>query len=549
MKAEKIILGNIVTLDEVKPFAKALTVADGRIQYVGSAENAKALCDENTQVLDYGEAYIYPGFMDAHVHPILAGYRSLGQGDLSKIPVADKEIYRKEITKYIAEHPDKDFYLVAGWEEDANTVLTAEYLDEICPDKPLLLNTSAGHSILLNHAAIKAYGITKEFALQQGTDLVRVDDKGEPTGYICEAPCAKLIESLPITSQEAKDYILHWQKYAFSKGFTGVGDAGVGLFLSRMQDVYFDLDKEGALKLYTFGYMLTADNISDPAGKAKEIAELRDAHPGEHFKIVGAKVFLDGIVEAHTAWLVDDYTDQPGYHGNERFNDPQKLTELIAETGRYGLGVHAHSIGDGATRFFLDCVEAGQKLSGSMDQRNALSHLQLVRPEDIQRMADTNTVAVVAPLWSPTYPGSYELEASYIGKEREDQSFPIRSFFDAGALTVFHTDYPVSPSFDGPLSIFTAESRELTAEEAKMAGAVDSRRGPQEAITRKQALLAMTLNVAKLYHQEKDLGSISIGKIANLTVLDRDMLNDSPERIACAQVVATVVDGNEVFHS
>lgn len=549
MKAEKLILGNIFTLDDIKPFAEAVTVENGRITYVGSRETAEMLCDAGTEVLDYKEAWVYPGFMDAHVHPLLAGYRSLGQGSLLSIPVADKELYRQEITKYIEKNPKKPFYLVAGWNEDKTTILTAEYLDEICPDKPLLLNTSAGHSILLNHAAMKAFGITREYAQSQGTDLVRVDENGEPTGYICEAPCVKLIESLPITHEEARDYILHWQQYALSKGFTGIGDAGVELPLPDTLNAYFELDEEGKLALYTFADLLVADNLPDPAGKAKEIAAVRDAHPGKHFKIKGAKVFLDGIIEAHTGWLIDDYKDQPGYHGNERFNNREKLTELIAETGKRGLSVQAHSIGDGATKFFLDCIEAGQKESGNMDQRNRVAHLQYIRPEDIKRMADTNTVAVTAPLWAPCFPGAFDLEVSYSGKEKAEKAYPVRSFLNAGALTVFHTDYPVSPSFSGPQSIYAAEHRKLTKLEQEFLSSGEGQRGAEETLTRKEALLSLTLNVAKAFHAEEDLGTISIGKIANFTVFDHDMLKDDAQEIAYANVLATVVDGNEVYHA
>ena len=115
MKAEKLILGNFITMDEVKPFAKAVTVCNGRIQYVGSLERAESLCDEQTIVLDYGENFVYPGFMEAHAHPTLAGHRRLGQADVSRIFPSDKEQYRAVIRRYIEEHPDKDHYRIAGW--------------------------------------------------------------------------------------------------------------------------------------------------------------------------------------------------------------------------------------------------------------------------------------------------------------------------------------------------------------------------------------------------------------------------------------------------
>lgn len=549
MKAEKLILGNFITMDEVKPFAKAVTVRGGRIQYVGSLERAESLCDEQTIVLDYGENFIYPGFMEAHAHATLAGQRHLGQADVSGIIPSDKEKYRAVIRRYIADHPDKDSYWISGWTEDGNKEITSEFLDEICSEKPMILITDGGHAVLLNRAARNAFGITKVFAFREGTDLVHVDENGEPTGYLCEKPAMKISFNCPISDRETRDFILDYQKFAFEHGVTAFGEAGVELNTPKSLNAYFELDAEDALKIYSFGYLLTQDNDPSPEKTAKCIAKTVKEHPGKHFKIVGAKVFLDGVVESHTAWLEQDYCDKPGYHGTERYNDREKLSKLIGELGKYGLSVHAHTIGDGAVRFLLDCIETGQRISGNMDQRNALAHLQLVRKEDIRRMADTNSVAVVPPLWTPKFPGIDEVETGYLGKERNASTYPIRSFMDAGALTVFHSDYPISANFSVQDSIYYAINRSLTKYEKDPNDFSDSQKNPKEIVTRKQALLAMTLNVAAMFHEEANLGSIAIGKIANFTVMDTDFLTEESEKIPDAQVIATLVDGEEVYRN
>lgn len=548
MKAQKLILGNVITMDSVKPFAKAITLVDGRIQYVGSVNQAKLLCDDNTVILDYGDNYIYPGFMDAHTHGLFAGYRSLGQADLTVILPPTYDGYREVITKFINNNPDKDIYVAAGWAEDGKTIFTRSFLDEICSNKPLIMNTMSGHSILLNTKAMEFFEVDKDFAAKYGKDLVRVDENGEPTGYICETPAIAIIQSLKISDENARKYIKDWQKFAFSKGFTGAVDAGFELISKNALDAYIYLNDNDELKLYSFGYLMCDDNLNNPKEKALEIFELAKKHNGKHFKILGAKVFLDGVVEAHTAWLCDEYSDNPGYYGNQRFNDLDSMTELIAETGKLGLAVHAHSDGDGATKFFLDAVVKGQTISGNMDQRNAAAHLQLLRDEDIQRMADTNTIAVVPPLWVPKLPGAYEQECGYIGKKRNDSVYPIKSFIDKGALIVFHSDYPISPTFDAARSVYVAVKR--TVPEGILEG-VDgeySLRGEGEAISRYEALKALTTNVAYMIHEEDNLGSISTGKIANFSILDKDLLNDDMDDIFASEVIATVVDGDEVYH-
>ena len=257
-----------------------------------------------------------------------------------------------------------------------------------------------------------------------------------------------------------------------------------------------ELQNENKLKLRTYAYLMVADNADDPKARMEQIAKYAQDHNGEYYRVIGAKVFLDGVLEAHTSWLTSDYKDKPGYHGLERFNDKEKLTDLIAAAANYNLSVHSHSEGDGATKFFLDCVEEAQKISGYKDQRNAAAHLHFVRPEDIQRFADTNTIAVVPPLWSCKNPVGHETECNFVGEEKVNTAYPIKSFYDAGVDAAFHTDYPVSPSFNGPMSVYSAVTRALPAGIVEGIGGPDSVNNPSEAITREQALAGLTINVA-----------------------------------------------------
>ena len=252
---------------------------------------------------------------------------------------------------------------------------------------------------------------------------------------------------------------------------------------------------------------------------------------------------MDGVTEAHTGWQNQDYIDQPGYHGAEVFNDHDKMVELITEADKEGLSVHVHSEGGGATHFMLGCIEDAEKITGDMDQRNVLVHLHFVTDEDIQRMAKTNSIPGVAPLWSPKEGDSYEQEVRYVGKELADQAYPIKSFYDAGANVVFHSDYPVSPMMDIKLSFYTAETRTYPKE----SGIITEPRNLKESITREQSLRAMTINVARQWRQENRLGSIEFGKIANMTVVDCDFLHDSLDKVTKANVIATIVDGEEVY--
>lgn len=539
---QTLILGNIITMDEKRPFAKAALVKDGVFAYIGDAETAKSLADSSAQVLDYGENFIYPGFLESHCHGYFAGYRAIGQANLSQFFSTDYAKYREVIKKFIADNPNRELYMAQGWIENDEYV-TKAYLDEICADKPLIMHAGSGHSMLLNTKALEWAGINAESAKKYGYDLVHVDDNGEPDGYICEVPVVDVASKIPTSNEDAKRYLLAWQDIALQNGYTAVSDADVKLFYPETAKAYHELEAEGKLKLRTYAYLLVPDNPESPKEEVARAVEERAQYSGEYFHVVGLKAFLDGVTEAHTAWQNQDYLDEPGYHGNERFNDHDKMVELLVEANKEGLAVHVHSEGGGATHFMLGCIEDAEKITGNLDQRNVLAHLHFVTDEDIQRMAETNSVAAVAPLWTPKESGTYALEVAYVGQELADQSYPIKSFYDVGANVVFHSDYPVSPMLDVKLSIYTAEKHTYPRE----SGMITEPRNMKEAITREQSLRAMTINVARQWHQEHRMGSIEFGKLANMTVFDCDFLHDDIEKVAQANIIATIIDGAEVF--
>ena len=539
---QTLILGNIITMDEKRSFAKAAVVKNGVFAYIGNAEEAKKLAGADAKVMDYGDNYIYPGFIEGHAHGCFAGYRAVGQANLAQAGLStDYPKYREIIKDFIAKNPQRQIYLAAGWIKNEEPI-TKSYLDEICPDKPLIMNTGDAHSCLLNTKALEWAGVDAEFAKKHGYDLVYVDENGQPTGFICEGPAFAIINKVPVTVEEAKTYILAWQDFALASGLTATAFAGDDLRFPEAE-AYYQLEQEGKLKLRTYANVIIPDNPDDPKAEIANVAAIRAKYANEYYNIIGAKVLLDGVVEAHTGWLLDDYKDQQGYHGVERYNDHDKMVDLIVAADKEGLSVHAHSVGNGATHFMLDCIEDAEKITGDMDQRNILAHLQYVTDEDIRRMAATRSVAAVPPLWTAKMPGGYDMEVAYAGQEWADRAYPIKSFFDAGANVVFHSDYPVSPMMDIKLSIYMAEKRAVP----KALMDLDTQRNIKEAITREQSMRAMTINVARQFHQEHRMGSIEFGKLANMTVYDCDFLHDDIEKVAQASLIATIVDGEEVF--
>ena len=529
MTMNQMILGNIYTLDRK---VEAICVKDGIIKYAGSKRVAEKLIDENTEILDFGDNFIYPGFMDGHAHGLPAGNIMGFSIDLMEGKTLEDYV---EITKkYIEENPSRKIYCGNNWVFDEEKP-TAAMLDEITRDVPIVLTTQDGHSVWLNTAAMEKFDIDEKLLDTFTTSEVHVDEDGKPTGFLSEEPAINLNSKIIKSDEEMKESLLIWQEYAFSQGITATLDAHVGYFGDPSVKAYMDVSKAGKLKLRTYAVRTVADTDD-----VLKLAELAGEVNNEYFKLIGPKVFIDGVVEAHTAWLLDEYNDQPGYYGVKSFDDHDKLVEFAKLASEHNMCVHFHTVGDGAVQFALDAISEAQIATGNMDQRNAFAHLQVVTPEQIKRMAEYNVIAVVAPLWAPKIEIPYKLDVEYLGEERADNVYPIKSFLDEGAKITFHSDFPVSPVVSIPQSIYAAVKRAHTIVECEP-------RNLKESITVMDALKAMTIDAAYQFGEEDHLGTLDIGKVANMVVYDTDFINGDLEKIPNAKLISTIVDGEVVY--
>ena len=178
-------------------------------------------------MLDYGDNFIYPGFLESHCHGYFAGDRAIGQADLSGVVPTDYDKYREIIGDFIRKNPGREVYMAAGWTETDQYVSKA-HLDGICSDKPLIMNTGGGHSMPLNTKALEWRGYDAEHAKRMGPELVHVDENGEPDGYVSEMAAISVVDKLPSPIEQAKGYLLAWQDMTLANGFTAVADVRVG---------------------------------------------------------------------------------------------------------------------------------------------------------------------------------------------------------------------------------------------------------------------------------------------------------------------------------
>ncbi len=539
-KADVLVLGNVITMDEHKPRAEAVAIRKNKILYVGAAETARKLCGRHTKIYDFGSNSVYPGFLEAHCHPGGAGVKMSLISSLD--PNASLEECVQTMKDYMEAWPEKDTYLGMGFEEH-DVKPHAAMLDAICPDKIMMCTDSGGHSMWLNTKAMQKFGINREAVEKWGTACVRVDENGDPTGYISETPVFYVRANSTLSLKDFKDALLCWQNHALSNGYTGVYNAGVEVTNVTEPLAYYELEDEGKLRLYTFGGSLIRDNTDTPEEDMDRIAKEAKKHNSRHYRLIGAKVFCDGVVEGHTAWMLEDYIDQPGYRGVARFDDHEKMVRLIRAAEKHHMNVHVHTIGDAAVRAWVDAIAEAEEKTGNFDMRNALAHLQSVKPEDIRRFGEYNIVAVCGMMWVERTHALFDMMVKYVGEEKAVAGFPVKDFLDQGAVVVSHSDFPVSPDFSVPQTVCLGASGYVPSHGKKMI------RDAAQCISRMDVLRALTTSVAYSWHEEDRMGSLEIGKLANLTVFDKDFLKDDLEEVEKAKCLATFVDGEQVYRA
>jgi predicted amidohydrolase YtcJ len=284
----------------------------------------------------------------------------------------------------------------------------------------------------------------------------------------------------------------------------------------------------------------------EPDQPAEEQIELllrersRNSHP--KFQTNTAKIFVDGVVEGGTAYLLEPYQHLPDFYG-ELIWDPHQLKEICAALDKERIQIHIHVIGDAAARIALDALEYAQQMNGKRDARHLVTHLQLVTPEDILRFEELGLIGVPNPYWFKLDDYYWSLALPYLGKERADHEYPMQSFLQAGVLMASASDYPVTIPFDPLIGIESGITRsEIGVSTVEILW-------PEEKVNLEEMIASFTINGAYANFLEDEIGSLEVGKRADFIVLDRNLFQIPPNDIAKTKVLKTFIDGKEVFRA
>jgi predicted amidohydrolase YtcJ len=524
----------IVTMDPRSPRAEAVALRGGDIVFVGSRADVERRVGPDTERLELAGGMVLPGFQDAHAHPVMSGVE-VNQCDLA--PAGDREQLFALLADCAARQ-DGEWLLGTGWAlplfPGANP--RAEWLEEIAPGRPALLVAADGHSAWASRRALEIAGIDATTADPPRGRIERDPVTGQVTGTLREAAVALVGEHVPPVSLEERlaGHQLA-QRLFLEHGVVAANDANV---YPEHLEAYRAADAVGELALRVVVSLHT-----DPARGPEQVDDLialRDASPSDRLLVTSAKLFVDGVVEARTALMLDPYDDRPGDVGSPEW-EPERLHAVARRLVDEGFDLHFHAIGDGAVRQALDAVEYAE--AGRQDRRSPrhhVAHLQVIHPDDIPRFAALDVGANFQALWAHADTYIVDLTWPGLGPQRSQWMYPIGSVHRAGGRLVFGSDWSVS-------SLDPLEAIEVALTRLGPDGEGDEPLLPDEAIDLQTALEAYTIGAAWANRLDDDSGSIEVGKRADLVLLSDDLFALPPERISDVRVLRTIIAGEDVY--
>lgn len=522
-KAEVVITNaTIWTGNTVQPYAEALAIAKDTIMAIGSTIQIEKYINDATEVINAKNGFITPGFIDSHVHLMMGG------NALLSVELRDANT-PKEFIKRIAEYAGTlqpgEWVLEGNWDHTlwGGELPKKEWIDSTTKETPVALYRLDGHMVLANSLALKIAGIDKDTPNIPGGEIVR-DNMGNPTGILKDNAMNVLLGKIPEMTQKQKgDALRSAMDYLVSKGVTSVVDVdSLGTYAIAKE--FKDANK---LKLRIYA-------LNPLAHWKKRFGVINEQDVW--LKTGGLKGFVDGSLGSHTAAFFEPYLDKPSNSG--LFITPETdLYRWISQAEEDNLQVMIHAIGDKAIQSTLNIYDSIFRKYGSSGSRHRIEHAQHLAQEDINRFASLGVIASVQP-YHAIDDGRWA--AALIGPERTKTTYAFKSLFDANAIVVFGSDWPVAPAT--PLDGIYAAVTRRTLDGKNPEGWV-----PEQKITVQQSLLAYTKNAAYATFDENHKGTLETGKLADFVILSQDLTKIDKTLIRDVKVLQTFVGGKKVY--
>jgi len=540
--------GSVFTADAARSWASAVAVVDGRVAAVGGDDTVAEYVAPADEVVDLDGRALWPGFHDAHAHPVMGGLER-ARCDLSGVVTAEQ--YLGVIARYAADHPEREWILGGGWAMEAFPGGRPDRaaLDAIVPDRLVLLPNRDHHSAWTNTRTLAAAGID-ETTPDPAHGRIERDAEGRPTGLLHEGAMDLLERIAPAPTQHDFDEGLREAlRYLHSLGVVGWQDALVKVDEPgpSVHESYLRAQAGGWLTAHVAGALwwdrsCPLEGVADQvAALAKRREEARLA--GRRYRAENVKVMQDGVMEMFTAAVLEPYLDRCGHHTSDTgisFLDTDVLRAATIALDAIGFGIHYHALGDRAVREVLDALAAARTANGATGNRHHLAHLQLIDPADVPRFRELGATANLQALWACHEPQMDDLTIPFLGGERAGRQYPFGDLHRAGVTLALGSDWPVTTP--DPLAALhvAVNRRPPTVRDVEPLG-------PEQALPLPVAVAGYTAGSAYVNGVERRSGRIAVGLEADLVVLDRDPFAAAPDQIAAARVHRTYV-GGELVH-
>jgi predicted amidohydrolase YtcJ len=526
-------------MDRARSDVSAVAVRAGRIVAVGRDEAIRAFVGPRTRVIDLRGRTVTPGFGDAHIHPVSAG---VGQMRCNLQGAEGQDRYLEIVAAYAASHPDEPWIRGDGWSmaDFPGGIPRREALDRVSPDRPVMLDSRDGHTAWVNSKALEMAGITAETPDPEDGRIERDPDR-QPSGALQEGAVDLVTRVVPATTADelvAGLRLAQAQLHAW--GVTNWQDAIVRP--DEEEIAYTTLAGRGELTARVVGALWW--ERSRGSEQIEELVERRARTSLGRYAATSVKLMQDGVLENFTGAVLEPYLDVDGLQTTNRGIsqiDPAVLDGYVTRLDALGFQPHFHAIGERAVREALDAIEAARRANGTSDTRPHIAHIQVIHPDDVVRFRDLGVVANAQPYWACHEAQMDDLTIPFLGAERAGWQYPFRSLLTAGARLAMGSDWAVStanPLLEMEVAVNRVSDRDRGAKPPFL---------PDERIELIDALAAFTTGTAWVNHLEDAVGSIEVGKAADLVVLDRDLFDRSEGAIGEARVVATFIDGAAVY--
>lgn len=520
----------IWTVDKAMPTAEAVAVIGDRIVAVGSAADVDAWRGAHTGIVDAKGELLLPGFNDAHVH-LVSGGQQLNSVELNDATTSEEFVRRIGAR---AKTTSKGEWILGGnWDEtkwNPANMPTKEMIDAVTPDTPVFVSRYDGHMGLANSLALRLAGITARTPDPPGGAIVR-DAHGNPTGALKDAATDYMDKVIPPLSHDQRIKVV---KRALAHA-ASVGITSVQHMDAAYDDiaVYAELLRRGELTTRIYAAPLIT-HVDDQAKLG-----IDRAFGGSYLRIGALKAFADGSLGSGTAYFYEPYLNQGGNRGllSDEMHPLSLMRDRMMKADSAALQICTHAIGDEGISTILDLYAEIERAHGPADRRLRIEHAQHMAAKDFDRFAQLNVIASVQP-YHAIDDGRFA--EGRIGRDRASRTYAFRTFLDHGVRLAFGTDWEVAP-LDPVLTIYAAVTR------ATLDGKNPNGWFPEQKLSVAEAVFAYTMGSAYAEFQEKEKGSISSGKLADMVMLDKDIFAIDPQEIRQTHVLKTFVGGKLVY--